>query len=124
MGFFSKTCAKTNLPIVHEMRGYPELSEIVVLKPNGKTLRGSYDGYGRVQGENVCDNYDTDWDRTKFVLAIAYAGEKYEEVGESGDELGQGHFMSDAFLDYCLQKKKFKSHREYEKAFRNKAKWL
>jgi hypothetical protein len=123
MGFFSKTCAKTHLPVVHETRGYPELCEVVVLKPNGAILRGMYDGYGRVQGENVCDNFDTDWDNTKFVLAFAYTGEKYDEVGNSGNELGQGHFMSSMFLDHCLKKKKFASRRAYEQAFRKMGGW-
>jgi hypothetical protein len=40
MGFFSKTCAKTHLPVVHDGRGFLELSEVVALYPDGRRLTG------------------------------------------------------------------------------------
>ena len=48
MGFFSKTCAKTHLPVVHNMRGYPELCNVVALLKDGGKVEGEYDGYGNV----------------------------------------------------------------------------
>ena len=54
MGFFSKCCAKSHLPVINPHRsGYPSLTEVVVLLPRGKKMEGVYDGYGRVGGEDV-----------------------------------------------------------------------
>ena len=55
MGFFSKTCAKTHLPIVSHYKDIPRLSEVVALLPNGKKFTGSYDGYGRVAGTGLVE---------------------------------------------------------------------
>ena len=125
MGFFSKVCAKTNKPVVHEGRGVPALSKIVVLYPDGRKIEGEYDGYGRVAGQDLCPNGYTEkeWDAIKFVLASDYAGEKYEELGKSKDELAQGHFMSNAFLVYCLQIDKFSNYAAYKRAFNKLAGW-
>ena len=68
MGYFSKTCAKTNLPVVHSDRGYPALNNVVALLPNGTKITGSYDGYGRVNGTELHD----EWDDVKFVLTQHY----------------------------------------------------
>jgi hypothetical protein len=125
MGFFSKTCAKTHLPIVHEGRGFPELSDVTVLFPDGRIIAGSYDGYGRVDGVDLCpDGYDErTWNRIKFVLTFAYDGEKYKDLGRSRDELGQGHFMADEFLRHCLEVKKFATFKDYKTAFQQLADW-
>lgn len=125
MGFFSKTCAKTNLPVVHDGRGFPELSEIVALYPDGRRLVGFYDGYGRVDGEDLCPGgYDEKvWDGLKFVLRFAYADEDYKALGPSHDELAQGHFMDDEFLRHCLEVKSFASHKDYKAAFKKMAAW-
>jgi hypothetical protein len=126
MGFFSKTCAKTNLPVVADCKGYPELNEVVVLFPRGKKIEGSYDGYGRVGGVDLIgDAYDeSKWDKIKFVLKSKYAGESYKDLGKSGDELAQGYFMSDRFLDLCMEKGSFKSYAEYKKALTEYGDWL
>jgi hypothetical protein len=125
MGFFSKTCAKTHLPVVHYCRGFPELSEIVALYPDGRRLVGFYDGYGRVDGEELCPGgYDEEvWDKLKFVLRFAYEGEDYKKLGRSRDELAQGHFMDDAFLRHCLEVKSFPSFKEYKATFKKLANW-
>lgn len=122
MGFFSKTCAKTHLPIVHERRGFASLSKVVALLPDGEIIRGFYDGYGRVNGISLAEDLDL-WDEIKFVLESDYTGEKYNDLPNSGSELGQGHFMSDDFLNYCLLKKKFKDREEYANAFKHLADW-
>jgi hypothetical protein len=119
MGFFSKTCAKSHLPIIHEARGFPRLSKVVALLPSGEIVRGFYDGYGRVGGVDLHE----DWDKVKLVIESEYEGESYKDLPKSGNELGQGHFMSDQFLLYCLINKRFKSRSEYTRAFKRLANW-
>jgi len=125
MGFFSKTCAKTHLPIVHDGRGFPTLCRVTVLHPDGRITAGDYDGYGRVDGVELCPNgYDEKtWNGLKFVLTSAYAGEKYKELGRSHDEPAQGHFMADEFLRHCLEVKSFASFKDYKTAFKKLANW-
>jgi hypothetical protein len=125
MGFFSKTCAKTHLPIVADCVGYSKLNNIVVLYPDGRKIEGSYDGYGRVDGEDLCPNgYDHDlWESLKFVIADSYEGESYKDLGKSHNELAQGYFMSDKFLEHCMVVGSFKTHAEYKKAFKKLADW-
>lgn len=134
MGFFSKTCAKTNHPVIHHgygddwHRNYPEFFEVVVLYPNGKKIEGTYDGYGNVDGVSLCgEEYDHKlWEKLKFVLKKHYAGETYEELGKSRDELGQGHFMAEDFIKYCaiVQSDGFKSYDAYKRAFKKLAGWI
>jgi len=125
MGFFSKVCVKTHKPVVHDGRGYPQLCRIVALFKDGRKLEGTYDGYGRVGGQDLCpDGYDEDeWNNIKFVLADAYEGESWADLGPSEDEYAQGHFMADEFLDYCVSIPKFKSFKDYEKSFKKLAQW-
>jgi hypothetical protein len=125
MGFTSKCCAKTNLPIVHEGRGYDLLNEVVALLPNGTKVAGSYDGYGRVGGLSLIENEAGEfiWDSVKMVLRQHYAEEDYKDLPKSGNEKAQGHFMADEFLDYCLEHGPFKNYKAYETAFRKLANW-
>lgn len=134
MGMFSKVCSKSFYPVIHHgygddwHRNYPELYEVVALYPDGNKLEGLYDGYGRVGGTPVCpgDDYDHElWESVKFVLKKFYEGESYEELARSHDELGQGHFMSERFIQYCVYEKPegFKSYRSYSNAFRRYANW-
>jgi hypothetical protein len=129
MGFFSKTCAKTHLPVITQYKdGFNEFKNVVALFPDGTTRAGIYDGYGRVDGESVFgDEYEEDkWESVKFVLKKHYNGEKYSELGKSGDELAQGYFMDNAFLVYCVTMKPdgFKSYAEYKKAVKKYAGWI
>ena len=123
MGLFSKTCAKTNLPVVHSQRGFPRLNLVVALTPDGEKVEGSYDGYGRVADRELCTDYEK-WLKTKFVLSHAYAGETYDQLGDSHDELGQGHFMRDDFLIYCVTVGQFKNYAAYKRAFKKLAGWI
>ena len=119
MGFFSKVCSKTNLPVTNPHKGYPELYKVVALLPSGKKIEGVYDGYGRVDGVELHNK----WEKVKFVLSFAYDGEEYKDLPKSRNELAQGFFMDNQFLDYCMEKKKFDSYKEYEKAFEQYANW-
>ncbi len=134
MGFFSKTCAKTNLPVitVHREGGFKELASVIVLYPDGRKLEGDYDGYGRiiVDGKEVpIFDIDTEgfvgkhWDDVKFVIRKYYEGETYDQLGKSGRELGQGFFMSNNFLIHCVVKGKFKSYAEYKRKFNQLSGW-
>mgnify|MGYP003331884663 FL=1 len=126
MGYFSKTCAKTHLPVVVQTLGIPHLNNVVALLPDGTKLEGSYDGYGRVAGQClVGDDFDHDlWKKTKFVLRDYYEGETYEQLGKSGDELAQGYFMDKAFLHYCIMHGPFKNRAQYTRAFKKYANWI
>jgi hypothetical protein len=121
MGYFSKVCAKSNLPVVHSDRGYPALNNVVALLPNGTKITGSYDGYGRVNGTELHE----EWDDVKLVLVQHYNGEAYDELGKSGHELAQGHFMDNAFLIYCtiVNPDGFKNYAKYKQVFKKMAKW-
>jgi hypothetical protein len=118
MGFFSKCCAKSQLPIIASWRNWPELSRVVVLQPRRRPLIGVYDGYGRVDFETI-ENFD----RAKFVLAKHYKGEAYGDLPRSHDELAQGYFMSDKFLAYCVEAGSFKNRAEYLRVFKRLAEW-
>jgi hypothetical protein len=125
MGFFSKTCAKTHMPIVNIHKGFPRFHTIVALTPDGKVMEGIYDGYGRVNDVDILEDMNMDdWDKVKFVLRDSYKGEKYHELGKSRDELGQGWFMSDKFLLFCAMRDGFKSYAEYKKYFKKYADWI
>lgn len=119
MGYFSKCCAKTFLPVVAPSRDIPRLNLVVALLPNGTRAQGPYDGYGRVGGFDL----QRDWDRVKLVLSEYYRGEAYDELGRSGDEMAQGYFMSDQFLHHCLRNGPFKNRAAYMRAFKKLANW-
>lgn len=124
MGFFSKCCAKSHLPVLTKYREVPLLSNVVALLPSGEIVRGMYDGYGRVDDVELRERgADWIWPEVKLVLAIYYKGETYEQLGPSGNELAQGYFMSDEFLQYCMKRGSFKSRAEYEQAFKKYANW-
>jgi len=125
MGYFSKCCAKTHLPVVVESLGIPHLNNVVALLPDGRKFEGSYDGYGRVNGEPLVESEDGEfiWPKVKFVLRDYYSGEAYGDLGNSGDEKAQGFFMDKAFLHYCIKHGAFKSRAEYIKAFKKYANW-
>ena len=129
MGFFSKTCAKTHLPVITIYKnGFNQFKSVVALYPDGKKIAGDYDGYGRVGDISVFgEEYDDDlWNKVKFVLQQHYNGETYAQLGKSHDELGQGYFMADQFLIYCSTVKRdgFKNYSEYKSAFKKYADWI
>lgn len=119
MGYFSKCCAKTFLPVVAPSVGVPRLNLVVALLPGGLRALGEYDGYGRVGSVDL----QQEWDKVKLVLAEYYEAERYEDLGPSGNELGQGYFMSRDFLHHCLRHGPFKNRAAYTRAFKKLANW-
>ena len=125
MGYFSKTCAKTHLPVVVSELGIPHLNLVVALFPDGRKLEGSYDGYGRVGGQDLMAEYtEAKWKKIKFVLQSKYEGEDYESLGKSGDELAQGFFMAKKFLHHSILKGSYKDYAEYKRTFKKLAGWI
>jgi len=125
MGYFSKTCAKTHLPVVVAELGIPQLNLVVALFPNGRKIEGSYDGYGRVGGQDLMTEYtDSEWKKIKFVLQNKYEGEDYDNLGKSGNELAQGFFMARKFLHHSILKGSYKDYAEYKRTFKKLAGWI
>ena len=48
------------------MAGVPELTKVVAFLPDGTAIRGTYDGYGRVDGVDL--NASGQFNDAKFVL--------------------------------------------------------
>ncbi len=113
MGFFSKTCAKTCLPVMAGTSwiGDPRYSEVVCLFPNGDKLSGTYDGYGRIDGTDIVNRFDD----AKFVLKMFYQDEAYAQLGKSHDEPGQGHFHDPRFVEQAFAKGGYASFDEYKR---------
>lgn len=126
MGYFSKTCAKSHLPITVQGKGWDQFNKVVALTPEGRVIRGAYDGYGCIGDENLRENVNGQWiwEKVKFVLEPHYNGETYHELPRSGDELGQGYFMSNDFLVFCASHGAFKNRAAYVRAFKKYANWL
>ena len=126
MGYFSKCCVKTNLPVTVYGKGYDDFNKVVALTPDGRIVRGSYDGYGEVGGHELREDAHGRWiwDKVKFVLEPHYNGEKYDELPRSNDEMAQGYFMAKEFLDYCKAKGPFKNRAAYVRAFKKYANWI
>ncbi len=118
MGFFSKLCAVSNLPVMSERAGLPDFSEVVALFPSGSILRGSYDGYGRIEGVSLMDDSRYDFDDAKFVLAKFFKpGTTYDQLPVSQYDPGQGWFYSDDDLLRWMAQGGFKSVNEFNEAF-------
>ena len=125
MGFFSKTCAVTHLPIMAdcsntEFEDVAELSEVAVLLPNGAVFFGTYDGYGSVNGKQGCLDLMTSngFEACKMVLKSRYRSDMaYTRLGPSGRDPGQGYFHDVEPLKKWLKQGGFKSYQEYLKAY-------
>jgi len=124
MGYTSKCCAKTHLPITVPNKSM-EFNSVVALTPDGRVIRGSYDGYGGIDEHDLREDENGKWiwDNVKMVLAQYYNGETYDELPRSGDEMAQGYFMADAFLTYCKMNGPFKNRGAYIRAFKKYANW-
>lgn len=122
MGFFSYTCAKSNLPILASTSWPEKYSRIIVLDEDGNKFAGSYDGYGNVftqaGAEIELDDSAIHAGRTKLILKSFYDGETFEDVGQSKHDPGQGHFHDEGKIELWYSRGGFPSHREYVEAYR------
>jgi len=124
MGFFSYTCAKTNLPVLASEAWPEKYSRVVVLDGEGNKFSGSYDGYGNVitrDGSEIeLDPYGDSIlsGKTKLVLKEFYNGETFEDLGRSNSDPGQGYFHDEDKIELWYARRGFASYREYLGAFR------
>ncbi len=101
MGFFSFTCAKTGLPVMagEACRLPSELGmcNVVAVYSNGERFEGVYDGYGRVDGEQVYDEIGRG--TLKLVLKQFYnPAVAFDALGKCRGDPGQGYFHDWEFI--------------------------
>jgi hypothetical protein len=123
MGFSSYTCAKSNLPVMASTSwgDQPAWCEVVLLHKDGRKQTGSYDGYGRIDGQEVNNLWDLICSgEAKMILKMFYCGEAFEELGLSHNDPGQGHFHDEEFLIKSFAQGGFSSYEEYIKALENR----
>tara|TARA_B100001105_G_scaffold253112_1_gene246028 strand:- start:959 stop:1738 length:780 start_codon:yes stop_codon:yes gene_type:complete len=93
MGYFSFTCAKTGLPVVSGDSGCdPKFYKVVLLERDGGVIKGDYDGYGGIGRHSEAAHNVGSRGGDKLVLAHFYAGEAYEQLGDSAHDPNQGAF--------------------------------
>ena len=68
------------------------MSDCVALLSNGSVLMGSYDGYGRLDGRDIFDNYDVEAYHKKCWEACG-SPKKFTKASRNADD--QGHFYID-----------------------------
>lgn len=94
MGFFSWNCTECGHSIMapYVDTGDLNLNKCVVLTPGGNMIKGSYDGYGRVEG------FEIDWQKP-VQLMHEHCWEEAEKPMEfkraSPNAEGQGFFYDD-----------------------------
>ena len=116
MGYFSKTCAVSNLPVMAFLGDMPELSEVVALLPNGSIIKGMYDGYGRINDVDL--NESDDFDAAKFVLEKYFKPTMtYQSLPASKSDPGQGFFHDNHLLVRWLVHDGFKTYKDYCTAY-------
>ena len=121
MGFYSYTCAKTNLPIMASTSWGDEYSKVVVLGASGSKFNGTYDGYGRVMtddgAEVELDDSDIMTGRMKLVSKKFYNGERYDDLPPSKSDPGQGHFHDESKVEKWYAQGGFPTWKEYREAY-------
>ncbi len=124
MGFYSYTCAKTHLPILASTSWGDEYSKVVVLDGEGTIFRGLYDGYGRVVtragAEVELDDGAILSGKVKLVSGKFYSGERFDELGRSSSDPGQGHFHDSDRIDGWYANGGFPSWADYRNAYFSK----
>lgn len=124
MGFYSFTCAKSGLPVMAgEAFKEAKFTKVKVLYANGDVIQGTYDGYGRVDGESMGEDLSgfQSQDKSqdpKIVLAAYHCGEPFEALGVSESDPAQGFFIDADFVQgmHALQEGQpgFDGHRYNE----------
>ncbi len=128
MGFFSYTCAKSNLPALASTSwdDHP-FTQVVLINKDGIVAEGAYDGYGRIFGredEDVFEMNDGGFfgfienGKMKFVLKSHYdPNDSFDSIGKSNDDPGQGHFHNEDFIEACRVVGGFSSYEDYKAAY-------
>lgn len=122
MGFFSWTCAKTNLPILAGVAfGSHPFTRATLLRPGRDPIHGTYDGYGNLGGVDLMRSgryRDLATGRAKLVLTDFWSElDAFENIGRSGNDPGQGFFHADEFIGNALRFGSFPSYEAYLMAF-------
>lgn len=130
MGFFSYTCAKSNLPALASTSwdDHP-FTQVVLFDKDGVLAEGTYDGYGRIfgtcrSGGDVLELVDGGYyglieeGELKLVLKLySDPSDSFETLGRSGYDPGQGHFHDEDFIEACSVVGGFSSFEDYEAAY-------
>lgn len=103
MGFFSWRCAASDLPIMAEDAVFNTpwaiACRVVVLFRDGGRIIGTYDGYGRVYGDqgevDLMDYRETDW---RMAILSCYSSQTFDQLKPNRSDRGQGFFYSDQEL--------------------------
>mgnify|MGYP001256675179 CR=1 FL=1 len=117
MGFFSYNCKECNHSILSRHstnEGINEwMSHVVVLGSDGSRIDGEYDGYGRVEDEEIDEDEDRSFDAAYLHYACwEIAGKpEFAFYGTPSDSAkDQGYFFSDG--DHDLIDPRVKEGRE------------
>ena len=101
MGVFSWNCRKCGESVINNMVGNKDIewqSDAVLVSKDGQIIKGSYDGYGRINGVEIAGSGDPDIGGSPASMyheaCWEVAGEpKFDEV--SSHAADQGHFFDD-----------------------------
>jgi len=95
MGFFSWNCNECGHPLLsryatNKINSWMRL--VVAVKPDGTTIEGGYDGYGRVDGVEI---HDDEYDSCCYHAACWQKAGKPTEYRVSASAECQGYFFGD-----------------------------
>lgn len=108
MGFFSWKCAKSQKPIMAEcaVNGSPWqfASRVTLLFEDGTSIKGVYDGYGRVENSReafeLADLHESEW---RMIISNYYDSEPFHTFSRNKFDPGQGFFYSDEELEQAFK---------------------
>ena len=118
MGFFSWKCAKSGVSIPNHYNEFDDkYSEVVLVTADNRKIKGSYDGYGRVNGKEIFTEvaralegteglsdeelrrlYFQNQSPVKIVMQHHYDGEDYADLDISEDCPYQGWFYDEEYV--------------------------
>lgn len=104
MGFFSSECTYCNKSILNPHSTNVTnawMAQVVCIMPDGCFLKGTYDGYGRIDSQNgIClTEYATDGNELFHYSCWVLAGNPREFTQESKHAADQGFFFDDEDYD-------------------------
>ncbi len=96
MGFFSWNCKRCQMAIMNPYQVNEEtswLNDAVAITKDGSILKGSYDGYGRINDRDIC-MYDFDFEMYHNAC-WELEGKPTEFTSPSKRANNQGHFIGE-----------------------------